>query len=180
MLPAARRGETPSRSPSASSVLIALLGARPEPSLLLIERSAWGAHGGQIAFPGGRQEKVDSGPIDTALREAREEVGLEPREVEVLGLLSPLVVAVSSYLVQPVVGFVAEPPSFAANPDEVSAILELKLEQLTRPESKAEREILVRGERLVVPCYLFGPTIVWGATAMMLREFEEALRRSLA
>jgi len=177
MLPASRRGEIPRAPLSNSSVLIALLGARVEASLVLIERSSGGPHGGQIAFPGGREEAGDLSPVDTALREAREEIGLDPREVEVLGTLSPLVVAVSGFLVRPVVGFVAEPPSLKANPEEVAAILEVSLEQLTRPESKAERELLVRGERLLVPCYLFGENLVWGATAMMLRELEEVLVR---
>jgi 8-oxo-dGTP pyrophosphatase MutT (NUDIX family) len=178
MLPAARRSEARPPSTSNSAVLLALLGARDEASVVLIERSAGGPHGGQYAFPGGKEEAGADGPVATALREAREEIGLDPREVEVLGLLSPLVVAVSAFRVQPVVGFVSLPPSLLANRDEVAAILEVRLEQLTRPESKAEREILVRGERLLVPCYLFGEALVWGATAMMLREFEEVLRRS--
>ncbi len=178
MLPAARRSELDPPSTSNSAVLLALLGARSEPSLLLIERGAGGPHGGQFAFPGGKEEAGDGGPVGTALREAQEEIGLDPGEVEVLGLLTPLVVKVSAFFVRPVVGFVAGSPALAANRDEVAAILEIPLEQLTRPECRGEREVLARGERLLAPCYVFGETLVWGATAMMLREFEELLIRS--
>jgi 8-oxo-dGTP pyrophosphatase MutT (NUDIX family) len=175
MLPATRVSKAEPREIAASAVLVALAGEAH--SLLLIERSPGGPHGGQIAFPGGRREEGDASLVDTALREAREEIGLDPGAVEVLGLLSPLTIAVSAFLVQPVLGLAASMPKLLPNPAEVRSIIEAPIAELLDPRSKAERELIVRGERLYVPCYLFGGALVWGATAMILSELEELLRR---
>ena len=158
-----------------SAVLVAITLIESRPSLLLIERTGGGPHGGQIAFPGGKVEEGDSGPVAAALREAEEEIGLDPETVETLGLLSPLTIAVSGFLVQPVLGLVSEAPPLRPNPGEVAAIIELPLAALLDPRNAAERAILVRGERLLVPCYLFGETLVWGATAMILAELKVLL-----
>lgn len=162
-----------------SAVLVPIVEGGGRSFLLLIERAPGGPHGGQIAFPGGKEEKGDDSPVATALREAREEIGLDPASVEVLGLLSPLAVIVSRFLVQPVVGLVAEAPVLRPNPDEVASILEVGLDELLDPASKAEREVIARGEPRRVPCYVFGKTVVWGVTAMMLSELEEVLREAL-
>jgi 8-oxo-dGTP pyrophosphatase MutT (NUDIX family) len=177
MLPASRRGQAAPPRLSSSAVLLAIVVGSRGPSLVLIERAAGGPHGGQIAFPGGRQEEGDSSLVDTALREAEEEVGLERGSVEVLGLLSPLTISVSGFLVQPVVGLVATPPAWKPNPGEVASVFEIPLPELLRSENRQEREILARGEAISVPCYVFGELLVWGASAMMLAEFEEVLRR---
>jgi 8-oxo-dGTP pyrophosphatase MutT (NUDIX family) len=165
--------------PEPSAVLLALVaGGSGGPSLVLVEREAGGPHGGQIAFPGGRREAGDSSMVETALREAREEVGIDPESVDVLGLLSPLAIPVSGFLVQPVVGLVAGTPELKANPGEIASVFEVPLAQLMKPENRQEREVLARGRSLIVPCYVFGEAVVWGATAMMLAEFEAVLRRA--
>jgi 8-oxo-dGTP pyrophosphatase MutT (NUDIX family) len=175
MLPASRPSLAAQGEYLPSAVLVAIVAAPAGPSLLLIERAEGGPHGGQIAFPGGRAEEGDADLAATALREAREEIGLEPASVEVLGLLSPLGIAVSRYRVQPVVGLASGFAPLRANPAEVVAILEAPLAELTDPRSRSKREISVRGERLLVPCYLFGGLLVWGATAMILSELEAIL-----
>jgi 8-oxo-dGTP pyrophosphatase MutT (NUDIX family) len=175
MAPADRRGQAVPRGSLPSAVLLAIVAGNRGPSLILIERAAGGVHGGQIAFPGGKREAGDASLAETALREAREEIGLDPASVEVLGLLSPLAITVSRFLVQPVVGFVAEEPALRPNPGEVASIIEVPLAELLRPESRQERAIPVGGDSLLVPCYAFGEALVWGATAMILSEFEAAL-----
>jgi 8-oxo-dGTP pyrophosphatase MutT (NUDIX family) len=178
MVPPSRRGQSAPPEPFPSAVLIAIVDGSAGPSLVLVEREAGGPHGGQIAFPGGKKEHSDSSIVETALREAHEEIGLDSGKVEVLGLLSPLTISVSRFLVQPVVGLVAEAPVLKPNPGEIASIFEVPIAELLRPENRQEREILVRGEGLLVPCYVFGEVLVWGATAMMLRELEEVLRRA--
>jgi 8-oxo-dGTP pyrophosphatase MutT (NUDIX family) len=178
MIPASRRTREAPAELLRSAVLVAIAPGKEGPSLLLIERTDFGPHGGQIAFPGGKMEDGDSGPVATALREAQEEIGLDPASVEILGLLSPLSISVSRFQVQPVVGLVSEPPLMRPNPDEVAAIHELPIAMLMDPRSRTEREILVRGESLLAPCYLFGEILVWGATAMIMAELAELLRGS--
>jgi 8-oxo-dGTP pyrophosphatase MutT (NUDIX family) len=178
MMPASRRGEAAPRDPIPSAVLLAVVIRGPDPALLFIKRAAGGPHGGQIAFPGGKREQADAFPIGTALREAREEIGLEPSSVQVLGLLSPLTISLSGFLVQPVAGLVARPPEWKPNPGEIDGVFEIPLSELLRTEKASEREILVRGQSILVPCYVFGELLVWGATAMMLAEFAEALARA--
>jgi 8-oxo-dGTP pyrophosphatase MutT (NUDIX family) len=176
MRPAFRAGELPLEGARPSAVLAALLEGAAGPSIILIERAAGGVHGGQIALPGGAEEGGDGGSEGAALREAREEIGLDPEAVEVLGLLSPLAVEVSRYIIQPVVGLVRGSPALSPNAFEVAAILEVGIGALLDPASKSERELFVRGERRRVPCYAFGPAVVWGATAMILSELEALLR----
>jgi 8-oxo-dGTP pyrophosphatase MutT (NUDIX family) len=179
MMSAYGKGSAAPFEPRSSAVLVALVAGGPGPSLLLIERTAGGPHGSQIAFPGGKREDGDLSLVETALREAREEIGLDPGSVEVLGLLSPVSVYVSRFLVQPIVGFVAEAPALSPNPDEVASIIEVPLAELLRPGNRQKRAVLARGEVRVVPCYVFGEIIVWGATAMILAEFEQVIRRCL-
>jgi 8-oxo-dGTP pyrophosphatase MutT (NUDIX family) len=164
MIPAAHREREAPDAYRPSAVLVAIAVGREEPSLLLIERSSGGTHGGQIAFPGGRREPGDPDLVATALREAHEEIGLDPASVQALGLLSPLSIEASGYLVQPVLGLVAGRPALRPNPEEVAA-----------SRNRTERRLLVRGEGLLAPCYLFGETLVWGATAMILAELEAVL-----
>jgi 8-oxo-dGTP pyrophosphatase MutT (NUDIX family) len=178
MMPASRRGEAAPQDPVPSAVLLALVMRSPDPGLIFIKRAEGGPHGGQIAFPGGKREQADAFPVGTALREADEEIGLEPSSVQVLGLLTPLTIAASGFLVEPVVGLVSGAPEWKPNPDEVDGVFEVPLPELLRGENRSEREILVRGARMSVPCFIFGDLLVWGASAMMLAEFAEVLART--
>ena len=130
-------------------------------------------HTGQVSLPGGR---LDAGETveAAALREAHEEIGVAPADVEVLGQLTPLPVAVSGHLLHPVVGATAVRPSFVLHEHEVEALVEVPLANLRRGEVFWEKKARRREpfEEMDVPCFDVGFTVrVWGATAMVLAEF---------
>jgi len=130
-------------------------------------------HSGQISFPGGSMEATDDYPIQTAIREAHEEIGI-PTEIEVLGTLSSLYIPVSGFYVSPVVAIHHTPIIFTVQASEVKEILEVDLAMLIRSGSKSKRDIKINSGFLLkeVPCYEIHGTIVWGATAMILSELE--------
>jgi 8-oxo-dGTP pyrophosphatase MutT (NUDIX family) len=135
------------------------------------------SHSGQISFPGGRLEDDDESLLAGALREAEEEVGVPREDINVLGRLTELYIPVSNFLVHPFVGFLETPPEFVPQPSEVDAILEVSVAELNKMKNKKTREIS-GGKNIVlknVPYFDFGGKVVWGATAMMLSEFERVV-----
>jgi 8-oxo-dGTP pyrophosphatase MutT (NUDIX family) len=139
-------------------------------SLAFIRRSSsLRSHSGEIAFPGG---KVDSGerfPVETALREAHEEIGLAPERVEVLGLLSPVFTVVSNFLIFPVVAFLPHGlGALSLQPAEVTELILAPLEALADP-SIAYTEQWSRGDMTrTVYFYPYGSHLIWGATGRIL------------
>lgn len=130
-------------------------------------------HAGEIAFPGGRCDPGDPSPTATALREAHEEVGLPPGNVEVLGALPPVGTFVTGFAVYPVVGWVDHPGEWQLSPREVEVVLELDLAAL---QAGYERRRLVRrGVPFTTDAYVVGDDVVWGATGRMLAELFERL-----
>ncbi|WP_018525467.1 NUDIX hydrolase [Alkalispirochaeta alkalica] len=177
-----RRGEAPGIYRE-SAVLI-LLTPRPGPEGLevfipLIERARdGGPHAGQIALPGGGRDPRDTSLEETALREAREEIGLDTGGCTVLGRLSPLAVAVSSYLITPVLAWTEAPLEsipLCPNPREVARILPLSPGRLSGTEGTVSLE--VRGVLRSVPAYRLTPRPLWGATAMIFAELLSLLPR---
>jgi 8-oxo-dGTP pyrophosphatase MutT (NUDIX family) len=139
--------------------------------LPLILRSTYrGVHSGQVALPGGGREPEDHDLIATALREAREEIGIEPTEVDVLGPLTPLFVYASNYLVLPIVAWADHRPEFQADPYEVAALLETPLRRLLDPDALRRESWDLRGQAVQVPFFEVKAQKVWGATAMILGE----------
>jgi len=138
----------------------------------LIQRPTYdGAHSGQIGLPGGKQEKTDADLIQTALREAREEIGIEPNLVEIVGCLSNLHIAVSNFVVTPVIGFVEKKPDYSIDPVEVESLIETDLSCLFHPSHRKQGTVLARGKfKIQTPYFDIDNKIVWGATAMMLSE----------
>jgi 8-oxo-dGTP pyrophosphatase MutT (NUDIX family) len=163
---------------------------RPAAALLLLYRddSGWHIpltlrgkglrhHGGQISLPGGR---IDAGETaeQTALREASEEIGLAPAGVDLLGRLTPLQIAVSGHILQPVVGYTASRPPFVAGLHEVERIIEIPLVRLASSDAVGwetrERSLPPPG-LMEVPFFDVDGARIWGATAMILAEFLEII-----
>lgn len=128
-----------------------------------------GSHSGQISFPGGSMDPGEDARA-TAKREALEELGVDPRSLEILGELSPLYIPPSGFCVYPVVAYAPQTPAFAPSPDEVAEVLEVPIEHLLTPATRCEETWDLRGAPVLVPFYAVGPHKVWGATAMMLCE----------
>ena len=162
------------RPPVLASVLLSIV-LREQPMVLLTERTLHlSTHSGQVAFPGGRVDPEDATPTAAALREAWEEVGLEPRFVEVLGVL-PQYVTGSSFIISPVVALVQPACELRPNPHEVADIFEVPLAFLLNPAHHKRHAFEwqgVRREWFSMP-YRAGSKdhYIWGATAGMLRTF---------
>lgn len=145
----------------------------------LIERSIYnGAHSGQISLPGGKVEDQETF-IETALRETEEEIGYPISKIRVLGMLSKIFVSVSNFSVQPVIGYTDGYPEFTPEPIEVRRVLEARLSDLTREGNIREKKIQISsGLSIDAPYYDLAGEVVWGATAMILSELSELVRRS--
>lgn len=167
--------ERPTRDCVAATVLVALVDRPEGVGVILTRRSdALSRHGGQIAFPGGR---IDPGEtvVEAALREAWEEVALDPASVEVLGL-SDVYETVTGYRVTPVVGWLKTPPVLVASPDEVAEVFETPWEFLMDPANHLRDHLEAPdGARRWFWAMPWEDRYIWGATAGMLR----ALRRRL-
>lgn len=164
------------RAAAHAAVLVPIVMARgrqAQPTVLLTERATGlSTHSGQVAFPGGRVDATDHSMADTALREAYEEVGLVPAEVQVIGEL-PAYVTGSAFIVTPVVALVRPGYAVAPNPAEVADVFEVPLQFLMTPANHRRHVVAWQGEQrewFSMP-YQDGCTerFIWGATAGMLR-----------
>lgn len=158
-----------------AAVLIGLIERDHGVNVLLTRRSdALRSHTGQVALPGGRQDPGET-PVQTALREAHEEVGLEPHFVSPMGLATPYQTG-SGYLITPVVGFVRPGFSLSANPHEVAEIFETPFAWLMEPANYEEHErSLPTGETRRFYATTHQEKYIWGATAGILRSLHERL-----
>lgn len=127
------------------------------------------SHRGQISFPGGTIDPGETA-LDAALREAWEELHVDPADLEILGELSPLYIPATGFCVYPVVAYAAGRPAFVPNPAEVAEIIEVPLSHLLDPAVRREEIWQSDGTDRLVPFYAVGGHKVWGATAMMLCE----------
>jgi 8-oxo-dGTP pyrophosphatase MutT (NUDIX family) len=149
------------------AAVLVLFGASPAPDLLLIERAATlRAHAGQPAFPGGAVDPGDGGPVAAALREAQEEVGLDPASVDVLGTLPDLFLPPSGFVVTPVVAWWRAPhPVGVVDAAEVASVVRVPLDRLTDP---AHRLQVRHPSGFTGPAFDTGSLLVWGFTAGVL------------
>ena len=134
-------------------------------------------HPGQISFPGGKVEKEDASPLMTALREAQEEVGIQPSSVEILGKLSDLYVEVSRFSIQPFLAWTDRRPDFQVDFGEVEELVLFPISDFIAKENIAETKIETTTGSLSVKYYPFNGEIIWGATAMILTELMDILRK---
>jgi 8-oxo-dGTP pyrophosphatase MutT (NUDIX family) len=178
MAPNPRVGWDPLKFPQGARDGAGLLLVYPHDATLHFTLTVRGAslrnHTGQVSLPGGRVDAGESFEA-AALREAEEEIGVDPRTVELLGRLTPLHIPVSGYLLHPVVGFTSMRPAFQRAEWEVARIIEAPVSVLRDPRT-VKREMRTRtmnGQiiEVEVPFFDIDGEKVWGATAMVLAEF---------
>jgi 8-oxo-dGTP pyrophosphatase MutT (NUDIX family) len=136
-----------------------------------------GVHSGQISFPGGKKEPADENVIQTAVREANEETGVDPESINVIGTLTPLFIPVSNMIVTPVVGWIKDKPLFNHQVEEVVFLFDADIKRLLDPSLVKTRPFEIRGEMIEVKYFDYDGNVIWGATAMILHEFLTILRR---
>lgn len=168
----------PPESAQVSSVLILLYPLDNHFFIPFILRTEYdGPHSGQIGLPGGKKEDRDQDLEQTAIREAKEETGIDVAAIEVLGKLTTLYIPPSNFLVHPVVAYTPVRPDFVPDPGEVQEIIEVSLEDIGNEKHIARKNLKLRsGAVMEVPGFHLGDHFIWGATAMILSEFIEILQ----
>lgn len=162
------------KNPRFGSVLILLYEHQNTLFTSLMMRPQYeGVHSGQVSFPGGKRED-DESPLETALRESHEELGIIPSEVEIIGELSEIYISPSRFLVTPFVGKAQKRPNFQLDPFEVESLIEVPLSVLFNDNIQSVQQItLPMGRGLYqAPCFEYDNHIIWGATAMIISEFK--------
>jgi len=158
-----------------AAVLVGLIERNEGMTVLLTRRTeSLSSHGGQISFPGGRVEPNDGGPVQTALRETEEEIGLNPTRVEILGRLANYVVG-TGYRITPVVGFVDPPARFARDEREVAEIFEVPLDTVIARENYHREHMRVKNIDRSYYVLPYGDYRIWGATASILANLRDTL-----
>lgn len=133
-----------------------------------VRRAELRAHAGEVSLPGGRVDDADASHEAAALREAWEEIGLEPGAVRILGSLDEIWIPVSNYELRPFVGALDRRPTLVPHDAEVASIVELPLDILFDAAAVGVEELLSRGLRIRAGAYRFDGLTIWGATAMTL------------
>jgi 8-oxo-dGTP pyrophosphatase MutT (NUDIX family) len=153
--------------PTSAAVLVLFGDGVHGPDILLLERAhEMRSHAGQVAFPGGRRDPTDADDVETALREAAEETGLDPSGVVVLGSLRPMWLPPTNFLVTPVLGWWRFPSAVrAVDPAETAAVVRVSVSDLT---DAANRVVVRHPSGRVGPAFLVHDLVVWGFTAGLL------------
>ena len=173
LLDPANAAELEAHGRTEAAVLVPMHGWPDNPGLVLTERrSDLKRHPGEISFPGGRRDEGEQ-LIETALREAEEEIGLSPDNVEVAGALPPIGTFVTNYKVHPFVGLIEQGMRFEPNPAEVESVLVASLDDLAAGYEK--RRLVRRGVPIKTDTYVVADKLIWGATARILAMLFERL-----
>ncbi len=156
-----------------SAVLCLLFEEENNWKFYLMERNTYnGVHSAQVSFPGGRRENSDANFKETALREANEELNINPDEVEILGELSTMYIPPSNFLVYPFVGIATQKQSIIPDPIEVNKVITANLDDLMGENAVRKSPVKMSGfdQMIQVQHYTLDGHIVWGATGMILAE----------
>ena len=163
-----------------SAVLLPLYRHQGRYHLVFIRRTETvKSHKGQISFPGGTYEEGDENLLVTALRESNEEIGLRIEDVEVLGELDDEVTSTSNYIVSPFVGLIPWPYHFHISPDEVDEIIRVPVAALLEDGCLKPYPETLNGQPLESYAYHYRGTVIWGATARILKSFLEIFTRAV-
>lgn len=165
---------TPNITTRQSAVLIGIYQKNFNAHTILIKRSVYdGLHSGQVSFPGGKHEELDTDLLATALREANEEIGINPKDVKIIGTLTPLYIPVSNMMVLPVVGLIPEPKNLKLNLQEVEYTIDISLMHLKDKANVSVKTFNVNGKPISAPYFAAKNEVIWGATAMIISELTE-------
>ena len=161
-----------------SGVLLLLYPKNDEIYICFIRRTSDGyAHSGQISFPGGKAEPSDKNIIATALRECHEEVGVNPKEIQVIGKMTNLYIPVSNFMVNPILGITNKTPNFTINKSEVAYMIEVPLYTFLDNTIRKEKEMRKDGYTFSAPYYEIGEDHIWGASSMIMSELIQILKK---
>ncbi len=165
-------------NPIKAAVLIMIFpNVHNETCFVLTQRASYeGHHSKQISFPGGKQEKKDVNLLETALRETKEEMGIEISSKAIIKTLTEVYIPPSNFLVTPYVATLDKTPRFSTN-YEVECVFTPSLAELLDVATMQVANVQTSENKMVeAPCFLFEDKVVWGATAMMLNELKELIR----
>ena len=158
------------------AAVLLLLTNRAEPHVVFAKRTEQVArHRGQYSFPGGIVETWDGSRLEAALREAKEEIGLPPEAVEILGTLDDTETSATQFVITPFVGLIRQPVSYAPDGKEIERVLEVPLAALLDPANVRVEMWERDGEAHLVYFYEHGGETIWGATARILKQFLDLL-----
>lgn len=163
-------GEFPADARIAAGLLVLYPGAHGPSIPLTVRASGLRRHAGQISLPGGATDEGET-LVQAALREAHEEIGLDPARVRILGELTPVYVLVSGFTLHPVVGITDERPEFRPAAHEVQQVIEVSIHDLQDASNIRQGTRTREGIAIEYPYFDLGGKHVWGATAMILGEF---------
>jgi 8-oxo-dGTP pyrophosphatase MutT (NUDIX family) len=169
-------GPLPETGAKAKAAVLLPILCRTEPMLLFTRRTERLArHSGQVSFPGGRCDPADLSPVETALRETMEEIGIESRFIAVAGYLGRYLTG-TGFDIQPVVGVLEEGFALAPNPEEVAEIFAVPLAFLRDPANRRRQSRELAGRRRSFYSIRYGAHEIWGATAAIAVDLAERLQ----
>jgi 8-oxo-dGTP pyrophosphatase MutT (NUDIX family) len=168
-------------NPKFAAVMMLFYPKKGKTNLVLIVRNAYeGVHSAQIAFPGGKHESGDENFENTALRETYEEIGVHPDRIDIIMPFTNLYIPPSNFMVYPFLGICKEEIIFIPDGKEVADVIELPLSDFLDNNLIVNTKLLNSyAVDIEVPAFKIKEHIVWGATAMMLNELKEVLKKVL-
>ena len=147
---------------------------------LILRKTYKGVHSAQIGFPGGKYEAIDKTLKDTAIRETWEEIGVPNHQIQVIKQMTEVYIPPSNFYVQPFIGIAAQTPKFIKQDEEVEGIIEVSLTHFLDETNVVTKSVTTSyTTKIEVPAFELNGHIVWGATAMMLSEIKDILKKVL-